>query len=168
LLGLVPGHQPPGQLLGRLVGQTREGAFLAGDAALLGPQMALVQLDQPLPGEPAQPGVKGQRPLLQVAGQLADRVRQGFLHHVGGVHARRQAPVEADGDHLPQAAAVARQQLLTGAALAAAGAFQELLGVRVETSHGWRSLQHQSSRAGKKVTPRCRKTPVSPGRVLKR
>ena len=49
-------HQPIYQQEARLVGQAGLVDRLAGDATAAGPQVMPMQLDQPLPGQPAQPG----------------------------------------------------------------------------------------------------------------
>jgi hypothetical protein len=76
------------------------------------------------------------RPLPGIAVQPAVRLGEGLLHHVGGVHARRQPAVQAQGNHAPQPVAVPLQQRAAGAAVAIAGAAQQLLGVGLGLSHG--------------------------------
>ena len=85
--------------------------------------------DQAVPGDLPEPGVERQRPLAEVVGEPRGGLGQGLLHQVGGVDAGGQAAVEADGDHPPQAVAVAFEQELARLGLAAAGAVEQFLGI---------------------------------------
>ena len=68
--------------------------------------MVPAQRDQAFPGQGTQPGIERQRPLAQVAVELLAGLDEHLLDHVGRIDARRQAPVEAVGDHLAQPVAV--------------------------------------------------------------
>lgn len=120
--------QTIGQLHSRLDGQGQHARFLAFDAAAARAEMAAVQLDQPLPGQPPQPRIEGQRPLPQVVVELAGGVGEGFLHHVGRVHAGRQASIQMGGDHATQSAAVTGQQPLPRLVVALPCLFQQVIG----------------------------------------
>ena len=98
-----------------------------------------MELDQSLPGQPSQPRIKGERPLPQIAVELAGRVGESFLHHVGGVHTSPQASIQMGGDHAPQLAAVAGQQLLPRPVVALCCSVQQLIGIR-SRGHGGKIL----------------------------
>jgi hypothetical protein len=105
--------------------------LLPADAAPLGPDVAAVDLDQPLPGQAAQPGVERQRPPLRVVGKFQVRLGQGVLDDVGGVEAWPQPAVEANLDHVAQALAVPGQQSAAGVGVARGDAAQQLVGLFV-------------------------------------
>ena len=69
--------------------------FLAGDGPFLVPEVAAVDLDDPFRGEPAEPGIKRQRPVAEVTLKLVARIGQGLLDHVRGVDQRRQPAYRA-------------------------------------------------------------------------
>jgi hypothetical protein len=117
------------QLQGRRAGQRR--CLLAQDAALAGVQVALVQPDQVLPGQPPQPGVERHRPLAQVAGQLLGGLGQRLLDDVGRIDAGGQPAVHAHPYHLREPVAMTAQELLPRWAVALAGLCDQLLGIRV-------------------------------------
>ena len=71
------GQQPVGQLQRPTRRAGGMPALLAADAPPPGLDVAAVQLDQPLPGEPPQPGVERQRAVPQVVVQAAGRRRPG-------------------------------------------------------------------------------------------
>jgi hypothetical protein len=129
-------------LHGRLFRQRQEVGIFPAHAALLGVQVAPVQLDEPVPGQLPQPGVEGERPTAEVVGQFLGGVGQGFLDHVGGIDPRHHTAVHAERDHLPQLLAVAAQQLLAGVAVAAAGTLDQRFGIWVVAGrHGNHLIQ---------------------------
>jgi hypothetical protein len=71
------------------------------------------------------------------------------LDDVGGVLARGQPAVEAPGDHLAQAAAVALEEVAAGAAVAVGGLAQQFVGVRLLGVHDDPSIPTPARRAGK-------------------
>ncbi len=88
-----------------------------------------MELEQPLPGELAQPRIERQWPGLQVVRQALSGVGQRLLHHVRGVHSGRHPPVDAQRDHLPQPAPMPRQQLLPRSLIARPRSLEQLFGV---------------------------------------
>jgi hypothetical protein len=72
---------------------------------------------------------------LQVVAQLLVRFQEYVLHDVGGVHARRQPMVETDGDHLPQAVAVAVEEPGPGGHIPATDLGEQPVGVGLPASH---------------------------------
>jgi hypothetical protein len=121
------GDQPLGEFQGRLGGQV--GRLFAGDVTLPG-RVPAVELDQPFPRELPQPGVERQRPVPQVAVELAGRVGQRLLDHVGRVHARRQPAVEPQGDHAAEPVAVPGEQAVAGRGIAGGRPVEQFVGVR--------------------------------------
>jgi hypothetical protein len=144
-------HQPFGQPGERLVGQSQEARLLALYTAAGRLHMAAVQGDQVLAGQLAQPGIERQRPLAQVAVELAAGLHEHFLHHVGRIDARRQAAVEQIGNHLAQAQPMASEQPIAGAGVAFAGLLQQLLGVGLSGRHE-KVLYDYSCKGAEKVT----------------
>ncbi len=124
------GHQAVGQLHHRFVRQGEIEPFLAGHGPFLGLEVAAVELDDPLPGEPAQPRIERQRPVAEEVIQLAAGVGQGLLHDVGRVDQGSQPAVEPHGDHPPQALAVPLQQDIERWP-AAAGVLEQFLSLAV-------------------------------------
>ena len=104
--------------------------FLASDGPFLGPEVAAMELDDPLPGEPAQPRIERQGAVAEEVIQLLAGVGQGFLDDVRGVDQGGQPAVEAHGDHPPQAIAMPLEQHLKRWS-AAAGIPEQFLGLRV-------------------------------------
>jgi hypothetical protein len=102
--------------------------------------MLPLQLHQAFPGKAAQPGIKRKGALLQVRREPLRGIEEGFLHHIGGIDACGQTPVQANGDHLAQPLAMSPQKLLPGSGVAAASANQKLLGIRFAGHHGLVSL----------------------------
>ena len=88
-----------------------------------------MELEQPLPGELAEPRVERQRPVPQVVGQALRGVGQRLLHHVGGIDPGRHPAVDAQRDHLPQPAPMPRQQLLPGRLIARTRSLDQFFGV---------------------------------------
>jgi hypothetical protein len=121
--------QAIGQLLGRFVGERQPRVF-PPHAALAGADVPAVQVDDPLPRQPSQPGIEGQGAVPRVIGQLSGGLGQGLLQHVRRIDARPHAAIETQGDHLPQAAAVALQEQALGGGIAASETLQQLVGVR--------------------------------------
>ena len=58
-----------------------------------------MELDDPLRGEPAEPGIKRQGSVAEVAIELLAGVSQSLLDYIRRVNERRQPPVETDDDH---------------------------------------------------------------------
>jgi hypothetical protein len=109
-----------------------------------------VLVDQPVPGELAQPRVERQRPSGQIAVQPAVRLREGVLHHVGGVEAGGQPPVHAQRDHTPQPPPVPLQQRAPGLPVSFLGEAEQLLRVGFESGHRAPSLEQTPQLRGKR------------------
>ena len=105
-----------------------------GHPALAG-VVVLVDFHQTLPGDLTQPGVEGQRPIAQVAIELLVGFHQHFLDDIGGIEAGQETPVESDGDHLAEPAAVPGEQLLACRPIAGGAAADEFVGVGRSGSH---------------------------------
>jgi hypothetical protein len=121
-------EQPLGKGQGRAVRQTGR-RFFAGHAAPPGLHVPAVQLNQSPLGHLPKPGVERQGPLAQVVVQPCGGLGQRLLDHVGGVHASRQAPVEADHDHAAQPMAVALQEQVARGFIAGRDSFEQVVGV---------------------------------------
>ena len=90
-----------------------------------------MQLDQPVPGQLPQPRVERQRPATQVVRQFLSGIGQDFLDNVRRIDASGETAIHADRDHPAQPVAVPDQELLASGTVAAAGAFDEQIGIRL-------------------------------------
>jgi hypothetical protein len=115
--------------------QVQDARFLSAGSTLAGVQMAAMQLGEALRGDLPQPGIEGERPIAQIIRELAIGRCERLLNHIGGVHASGQPTVEPQGDHLAEALAVPRQELLASAAVSVANTVEELIGVGRERGH---------------------------------
>src|SRR4051812_3489709 len=99
--------------------------------------MVAMELEQPLPGELPQPRVEWQQSLAEVAGEPPSGVGERLLNDIRGVDAGRQSPIQVEGDHLPQSAAVPGQQPLARSLVAVLGRPKqfELIGVGLARLH---------------------------------
>jgi hypothetical protein len=89
-----------------------------------------MQLNQPIPGELAQPGVERERAIPQVVVQMLAGVCQGFPHHVGRLDSHRQPAIDPHGNHVPQAAPVLVQEPLACFVVSLSGLPEQFVGVR--------------------------------------
>jgi hypothetical protein len=87
---------------------------LAADGAHVGGEVLPVGGQDPLAGQPVQPQVEGHVLVFQVRRQPPGRLQVRLLLHVGDVHPRRQASVQAQGDAAPHSRPVAGEQLVKG------------------------------------------------------
>jgi hypothetical protein len=97
--------------------------------------MGAMQFHQSLPGDLAQPGIKGNRPALDVLWQPLERLGKRLLHHVRRVDACGNPRVQMHGHHAPQTGPMAGQQLLGGRAISAGDLLQELVRVWIVSGH---------------------------------
>ena len=77
-----------------------------------------------------EPEAEGQRRLLQIGVQAANRLDLGLLHDVRRVHARTQLRVEAQLDELTQVGPVLSQELLESLPVPRADLLEQALGFR--------------------------------------
>ena len=103
--------------------------------------MLPVQLDQPLPGQPPQPGIERQGTAPQVVVHGPVGLGKGVLDDVRWVHAGRELAIHANRDHLPQPRLMPDQQVVAGLAVAPRGLLDELCGIRCLGEHGNFDLQ---------------------------
>jgi hypothetical protein len=115
--------------------------------------VAAVQLGQPVQGELPQPGIEGERPPAEIILKLLDGVGQGLLDRVGWVDTRGQPPVHPHGDHLPQALAVADEQLLPGRRVAVRSLVHQLVGVGFAGSLHGRSPPKTNPAGQRQILP---------------
>jgi hypothetical protein len=74
--------------------------------------VSAVQLGQPIAGELPQPRIERERAILEIIGELLDRLGQRFLDHIRRIEAGGQPAIHAHGYHLPQTVLVANEQML--------------------------------------------------------
>jgi hypothetical protein len=105
--------------------------FLPPGRALAGRQVLAMQIDQPVPGELAQPGIEGQGTGAEVLVQVATGLEQGILDNVGGIQPGLQATVQAGRHHELEAVPKTVQQKGPGAGIALTGRPEQILSNKV-------------------------------------
>ena len=118
-------------------------------AALTGPQMPAVNLDQFSTGNLPQPEVKRQRPLGQIPVEMARRLERAFLHDIGFVDAPLQQPVQPQPHHLPQPRTEPNEQLVARRRLAGLGTPEQIGNVIIGLVH--ESTAHIHSNAQRRT-----------------
>jgi hypothetical protein len=113
--------------------------------------MFLVDLEQVLPRQTAQPGVEGNSAVAEIVVQLLARLEEGLLHDIGRINTGGDARVQTHADHALQPIAVSCQQLASRGAIACGSPLHKGLGVRRRGEHELSSYL-RLAKAEEKVT----------------
>jgi hypothetical protein len=93
-----------------------------------------MEIDQAVPGKLPEPRIEGDGRLAGVGRQLASRLGQDFLDHVGRIDAATQLRIHADGDHSREASSVPVEELPHGGLVATGSPVNEFgsIGLRCQ------------------------------------